>query len=233
MSISLDKKAEKVGIILAKKGINTAPILRVGIAIDISGSMQGFYNNGALQTAFDQMMGVAVKFDDNGELDVFQFNQDCKYVGTSSPNDYTDYIKKNISINGGTNYSPIVREALKFFFEEKKSGGFMGFGKKTEAVNNSPVLMLVLTDGEPNDARQTEKMISDTQSKNIYWHFVGIGGDRRSFPTIAHIADALPNVGEVYLPRLNMTDDEIYDQLICDELIEWVSKFTTGQTATA
>jgi hypothetical protein len=38
-AIDLEKKAEKVGIILAKKGITQAPTMRVGVAIDISGSM--------------------------------------------------------------------------------------------------------------------------------------------------------------------------------------------------
>jgi hypothetical protein len=233
-TISLTKRAEAVGIQLAKKGIKNAPTMRVGMAIDISGSMSGLYRSGTLQNAFDQMMGVAVKFDDNGELDVFQFNHNCAYVGTSNPSNYEDYIRKNIRIDGGTNYEPIAREVEKFFFEEKKSGGgFLGFGKKTVTVDDSPVLMLVLTDGEPGDAQRTLAKLNAMQNRNIYWHFVGIGGDRRSFPTIAMLADELPNVGEVYLPRLDMKDEEIYEQLICDELVEWVGKFTQNQQATA
>jgi len=237
--ISLEKKAEKVGILLTKKGINQAPIMRVGIAIDVSGSMSQLYSSGALQTAFDQMMGVAVKFDDNGELDVFQFNTDCKYIGTSNPSNYSDYVRKNISISGGTNYGPIVEQATNFFFGgsvgEKK--GFLGglFGKKAEATpastDNTPVLMLVLTDGEPNDRAATQRLLEQNQSRPIYWHFVGIGGNRRSFPTIAKLADALPNVGEVYLDRLQMSDDEIYEQLICDELVQWIGGYAQGAQA--
>lgn len=242
--ISLEKKAEMVGILLTKKGINQAPVMRVGIAIDISGSMSGLYSSGALQTAFDQMMGVAVKFDDNGELDVFQFNTGCEYVGTSSPSNHADYIRKNIRINGGTNYGPIVEQATKFFFgggaaEPSKSGGFLGglFGKKAPeaaaptATDNTPVLMIVLTDGEPNDARETLRLLEQNQSRPIYWHFVGIGGTRSSFKTIAHLADELPNVGEVYLPRLEMSDEDIYDQLICDELVQWIGNQSTPQAA--
>ncbi|PZR73923.1 MAG: Tellurium resistance protein, partial [Stutzerimonas stutzeri] len=69
----MEKRAEKVGILLQKKGINQAPIMRVGDALDISGSMSRIISSGALQQSFDQTMGVAVKFDDNGELDVFKF----------------------------------------------------------------------------------------------------------------------------------------------------------------
>lgn len=242
MSISLEKKAEKVGILLEKKGINVAPTLRVGIAIDISGSMDMrphlIYSSGKLQAAFDQIMGVAVKFDDNGELDVFQFNTDCEYVGTSTPENHANYIKENIRISGGTNYSPIVEEALDFFFSPKQtktSGGFLGFGKKTvvEPADETPVLMIVLTDGEPNDRSTTMTVLKQSQSRPIYWHFVGIGGTKDDFTAIAHLADALPNVGEVYLPRIDMTDDEIYEQVICDELVEWVGKWVAPKSTTA
>ncbi len=245
MSIELTKKAEKVGILLTKKGITNAPTMRVGLAIDVSGSMDmgktPLYSSGILQEAFNQMMGVAVKFDDNGELDVFEFNNSCRYIGTCNPAEHANYIKKHIRIGGGTNYGPIVESAGDFFFKgakkETKSGGFLGFGKKTIVettgpVDNTPVLMIVLTDGEPSDAGQTLRLLEAHKSDNIYWHFVGINGNRGSFPTIAHLADALPNVGEVYLPRLDMSDDEIYEQLICDELVAWVRGFEQ-KTATA
>lgn len=231
MTISLTKHAEAVGIQLTKKGINKAPTMRVGMAIDISGSMTHLHHNGALQNAFDQMMGVAVTFDDNGELDVFAFNHNAKYIGTATEKNYADYIQRNIQISGGTNYAPVAVEAEKFFFNEKKTGGFLGFGKKTTVVDDTPVLMIVLTDGEPSDREQTMKKLTEMQDRNIYWHFVGIAGDRNSFPTIARLADDLPNVGEVYLPRLDMTDAEIYEQLICDELVTWIGSNQKAATA--
>ncbi len=229
MSIDLEKKAERIGVILAKKGIKKAPVMRVGVALDISGSMYSIIRSGLLQTAFNQMMGVSVKFDDNGELDVFKFDTRCDYVGTSRPvtGDYDKFISNNnITDRGGTSYAPIVDSAIKFFFQEKKSSGFLGFGKKSEPEDNTPVLMLILTDGEPNDASTTAKVMENCKDKPIYFHMVGIGGGRESFPTIAKLADDLPNVGEVYLPRIDMSDDEIYEQLICDELIEWIANFS-------
>ena len=236
-SIDLEKKADLVGAILLDKGVARAPVMRVGVALDISGSMGSLYRGSpsAVQTAFNQLMGVAVKFDDNGELDVFKFDDRCEYVGTSKPEtgDYDRYIERNrIATRGGTNYVPIVDEAMNFFFggSAPKKGIFGGmFGKSDPAPSagdDTPVLMLVLTDGEPSDRREIERRLTETTDKAIYWHFVGINGDRSAFPTIAHLADALPNVGEVYLPRLDMSDQEIYRQLICDELIEFVARFT-------
>jgi hypothetical protein len=66
----------------------------------------------------------------------------------------------------------------------------------------------------------------DASDKPIYFHMVGLDGDRDDFPTIAKLADDFDNVGEVYLPRLNMSDDEIYEQLICDELIQFIGQHT-------
>lgn len=228
LPIDLQKKSEAVGIQLAKKGINQAPTMRVGIALDISGSMSHIITSGMLQKAFNQMMGVSVQFDDNGELDVFKFDTRCEYVGTSKPEagDYDQYIRNNgIAARGGTSYSPIVKAARDFFFKTK--GGFLGgmFGKGGSYEDDTPVLMLILTDGEPGDRQDTMKAMRDTESMPIYYHMVGIGGTRKDFSTIAWLADELPNVGEVYLPRLDMADDEIYEQLICDELIEFVAKF--------
>lgn len=234
-SIDLEKKADLVGAILLDKGVVRAPVMRVGVAIDVSYSMEplfavksggksgGFLGFGkssdtggisAVQNAFNQLMGVAVKFDDNGELDVFQFDTNCDYVGTSKPEtgDYDQFIKNNrIAPRGGTKYAPIIRETMKFFFQ---------------GDDTTPVLMLILTDGEPSDPREVEAAMTNATEQPIYFHMVGINGSRSSFPTIAKLADALPNVGEVYLPRLDMSDQEIYSQLICDELIEFVAKFT-------
>lgn len=234
MDFDLQKRAAAINTILLSKGVKTAPVMRVGVALDISGSMSSIISSGALQAAFNQLMGVSVKFDDNGELDVFKFDTRCEYVGTSKPvkGDYDQYIKNNrIEDRGGTAYAPIVHETMKFFFNHdigqtaKKSifgGLFGGKSAAAAATDETPVLMMILTDGEPGDAREAMAALKAASSESIYFHMVGIGGERRNFPTIAKLADELDNVGEVYLPKLNMSDEEIYSQLICDELIEFV-----------
>ena len=230
-SLDLEKKSEKVSALLLDKGVTEAPTMRVAVAIDISLSMANHFSSGNVQKAFDQLMGVSVQFDDDGELDVFKFDTRCDYVGTSTPEegDYNTFIKdKGIAPRGGTAYSPIVDAAVQHFFAPKKSGGFLGFGGKTEDASNEPVLLMIVTDGEPNrsDVPVTLAKMAEQVNRPIYFHLVGVGGSRSSFPTIAHLADELPNVGEVYLPSFNMTDEALYEQLICDELIEFVGKFS-------
>lgn len=231
VGISLEKRAEKVEAILLTKGIKTAPTMRVGNALDISGSMDRTIARGDLQEAFSQTMGVALTFDDNGELDVFKFNHGCQFVDTADKNNYETFInKKGISANGGTSYAPVIEEAIKFYFEAKKVGGFLGFGGKT-VQNNEPVLMLIHTDGEPSDASATKRALNNAKKYPIYFHFVGVGGTRSNFPTIADLADEFPNVGEVYLPRFDMSDDEVYNQLICDELVDWIGNHSASSAS--
>lgn len=244
MNFDLQKKSHKISEILLQKGIANAPVMRVAVALDVSYSMSSIIASGALQTAFNQLMGVAVKFDDDGELDVFKFDTSCEYVGTSAPvdGDFDKFIKNNgIAPRGGTAYEPIVAASMKKFFggsETKKVGGFLGFGGKTVTTasssgDNTPVLMLIITDGEPSDARDALDAMRATVDQPIYFHMVGIGGLRNNFPTIAKMADELPNVGEVYLPTLTMSDAAIYEQLICDELVEFVGRFSQPSQATA
>lgn len=242
----LRKKSDKIDAFLLRKGIKQAPIMRVGAALDISGSMSNIIGRGHLQLALNQLMGAAMRFDDNGELDVFKFDDHCEYVGTCSPKDYETFVdKRGIRVRGGTNYAPIVTETQKFFFDAKAAEpakkSFFGFGKSTPAVqanagNNIPVLMMVITDGEVSrvDRDETNRLLTRAENTPIYYHFVGVGGSRANFPSIAYLADERPNVGEVYLPNFGMSDDEVYDQLICDELIEFVAKFAPStQIATS
>jgi hypothetical protein len=239
MSISLEKRAEKVKISLVKKGVNVAPTLRVGCAFDESGSMEKYFKiprNGdsVLQETFNRIMGVAITFDDNGELDCFGFTDKCRSIGTATPANYTTYVKDHLKCGGGTAYYPIITEAKKFFFSPKKTGGIFGFGAK-KTVDNSPVLMIIFTDGNTfaEDRDDTYRMLKGTEHENIYWHFVGIGGNGpSSFPIIKYLADELSNVGDVYLSSIDIPEEELYEQIISNELVEWFAGLD-GNRATA
>lgn len=221
--IDLNKKAEAVGVSLAKKGVHTAPIMRVGAALDVSTSMDSQIPT-ALQKAFDQLMGVSIRFDDNGELDIFKFNHKCSYVGTATVQNHADYVRRNLKADGSTNYSPIIIEARKFFLEKKK-GGLFGLGGK---IDRTPVLMMVLTDGQIDreDEAKTVRELRAISNEPMFFHFVGVGGGKGSFPTINRLAKDLDNVGEVYLPKFDMSDEAIYEQLISDKLVAWIKRFT-------
>ena len=233
--IKLEKRAEQVGILLAKKGITKAPTVRVGLALDVSGSAEWMFNNGVIQETVDRLLAVALKFDDNGELDVWSFSNSYDALPQATANDYNTYVKKNIIDNRnitkwyGTSYAPCMEAMRSFYFGDGSGSakGFLGsiFGSKkpASAPNDTPAMILFVTDGSNDDRANAEKVLKAAQNSPVYWQMVGVG-DPNLFGFLKQMADDLPNVGFVNLAKLDMTDDQLYDQLIADEFVEWVSK---------
>lgn len=233
MSIQLEKRAEAVRISLAKRHINQAPIMRVGLATDVSGSAQHLYRNGVIQETVDRLLGLSANFDDNGEMDMWAFDDKVIPLETAKASDYGSYVQRHIlnqpGLWGSTNYAPPMQAMLDFFFkvQEKKSGGFFGFGAKKEAVApvnaNIPALALFITDGDNYDKDATRRVMIASQKHPIYWSLVGVGSAHH-FGFLEEMADLLPNAGFTNLSSLSVSDEQLYDSIICDELCEWVKK---------
>ncbi len=234
---NLEKSKATLDRFILSKGLNTAPTLRVGVAVDVSYSMAAAFRSGAVQDALNKLVPVGLKFDDNGEIDVFQFDDSCDHVGTMDAKNYSDFVRNNrMGPRGGTSYAPIVRKARDYFFGEGgktvspvKSVGFLGKllggGKPApvtapQAADTTPALVLILTDGDCGDAAAAERELVAAQKDNVYWLFVGVGS--ASFHTIKRLADKLPNVGDVYVRDFDVSDEELYQQVVGDELIQWV-----------
>ena len=238
MSIDLNKRAEKVNIVLAKRNLATAPKMRVGFVTDVSGSAQWMYDRGIIQNTLDRLLAVALKFDDNGEMDVWSFHNNFNRLATASAADEKTYVRNEIlgkaSLWGGTSYAPVMNDVVTFYFKdevvEKKSGGFLGFGGKTEKVavaksdKTSPALCLFITDGVNDDPAKTLQVLKDAVKYPVYWMMVGVG-DARHFKFLEQVADDLPNVGFVNLESLDITDEQLYEEIINPELVEFIRKF--------
>jgi hypothetical protein len=245
-NIDLEKKEKIVRINLEKRGVRNAPTMRVVAAIDVSGSMGPHMRipaNGqsALQRSFDQLLGVAVTFDDDGSIDVFEFDNRARRMPTATASDFGNYIEKNIRAQGGTEYSPVIDAIVNDMFSvappaapaPAKSGFFGGmFGKKTETpaapapvtADNSPVLVLFFTDGANSDGiTKVRNSLTRAQQHDIYFQMVGVGSD--SFATLQQLGDEFPNTGFIRLDTFGMSDAEVYEALISEELCEWVAKF--------
>ena len=65
----LKKKAD---VVVQELGL-TGQRARVALAIDISGSMNQLFKAGTVQRVVERILALALKFDDNGAVDVFLF----------------------------------------------------------------------------------------------------------------------------------------------------------------
>lgn len=243
--ISLEKRVEKVGIQLAKHNIVTVPPVRVGLALDVSGSAKGLYMSGVMQETVNRLQAIALKFDDNGELDMWTFssgNQPFDRVETATAKDYNDYVKREILENrsiklwGGTDYAPVLEDMINFWFPgttkpvNEKKGLFGGLFSKKEAAapapaTDLPAMGILVTDGENYDRDATARVLKAAVSTNVYWQMVGVG-PASSFGFIEEQADLLPNVGFVNLSSLDISDEDLYGQLIADEFCGWVKQIS-------
>lgn len=61
---------------------------KVFVVIDRSGSMDSLYRSGAVQDVLTRLLPLALKFDDNGELEVYVFNTRC----TQMPSQYNCFV---------------------------------------------------------------------------------------------------------------------------------------------
>lgn len=246
--VDLAKRVQTAGVVLAKKGLTAPPIMRVWMAIDISGSMDDEIRDGSVQKVMDQLQGVAGKFDDDGSIDVVKFDDRAEYVGVCEASDYGRYVNSaGIRARGGTAFSPFITLITNKLFPApapQKSGGIGGlFGLKKEAapapVSDVPVLVLIITDGEPmseghyadEQYRRIAPALQHAAQYPIYWHFVGINNQGVEFKVLKQLADDLPNVGFIKMNGFNKSDEELYNEVLCDELIAWVKK--AGKNANA
>ncbi len=248
MTISLEKRVASGGIQLEKHAITKVPPIRVGLALDVSGSAQGLYTSGVMQETVNRLQAIALKFDDNGELDMWTFANGFDRIETATAKDYNDYVKqhilnnRNISLWGGTEYAPVLEDMINFWFPgtttstapaPKKSGGFFGglFGKKDEPLNvvasatlALPAMGILVTDGANSDRATTARILKAAASTDVYWQMVGVGHSSH-FEFLEEQADLLENVGFVNLSSLNISDEDLYAQLIAEEFAGWVKKF--------
>lgn len=78
-TIDMSKHNENLGKVLIdmSKGSKidmTKHTARVALAMDYSGSMDWLYDNGSVQETISRLLPIALRFDDNGELESWLFS---------------------------------------------------------------------------------------------------------------------------------------------------------------
>ena len=231
-SIDLAKKAEVIDINLSKHGAKAnVPPLRVMVALDVSGSMAKLYSSGAVERAFEKLLGIAHRFDDNGEIEVWQFENNFKRLKTATAADYGTYVKNNVSGTGGTYYAPVLADMIKAGLTKVEKGGIFSKAKTVEVDPKDPVLVLFFTDGDSNsddDMKATDKLISGAVGKKIYFHLVGMGKGS-SFTFLKQLADDYPNCGFINMKKIDLGDEALYAELITEEFVDFLKQH--GATA--
>ncbi|HSP22610.1 MAG TPA: VWA domain-containing protein [Planococcus sp. (in: firmicutes)] len=211
--ISLKKKAAT--IVLEKKKL-TGVSARVGVVLDISGSMRKLYKEGVVQDVVERVLAVASQFDDDGELDVWVYDNEFSRLPAATEATFMGYVEKNILSNEGVhkfgrNDEPkVMQDVIRKYTKQDPS--------------DEPVFLVFINDGGCKSS--IKKFIVESSGQPIFWQFVGIGDSnfdvlRRLDTMEGRVVD---NANFFHLEDISkVSDEELYDQLL-NEFPMWLKE---------
>lgn len=210
--IDMSKSAENLNTVLIdmSKGSKidmTKHTARVALVMDYSGSMANLFNNGSVQDVVTRLLPIALKFDDNGELESWLFSNDKERLKAVTVKNYKNYVKsvmkKTSMYMGGTNYAPVLKDIVKYYKDIEPS--------------NIPAFIIFITDGENFDTADTNRIVKELSNYNMFVQFIGIGDE--DFDYLKSLDDMkgrkYDNTGFTAVKDMNkMTDEELYTEIL-------------------
>lgn len=220
--VTLDKsKADlnRVVVNLSKEtGVNLANMkARVAVVMDHSGSIKFQFENGNIQNILTRILPFALQFDDNGELEVFIFDDICRQMDVDmNEENYATYVKDVIMKKnypyGGTQYAPAIHMIDKYYNDTQ-----------SKVI---PTLVFFITDGNNyvSDHRPSDKAIIESSDHGIFIMFIGSGN--ADFDYLRHLDNLdgrkFDNTGFMSTKDLNTTQNATMFMESLKDYIPWL-----------
>ncbi|WP_240416621.1 vWA domain-containing protein [Paenibacillus periandrae] len=219
---NLSIRKETFKIVLEKSG-NTTSQARVVFVMDKSGSSRALFKNGVVQRVIERLLPVALRMDDNGELDMYLFSSDSnayKRLNSITETDFFQYVDREIlgkrenNFWGGTEYAPIMEEIVQQYGINDPS--------------NFPTLVLFITDGANSDKNKTKSALIKAAHYPIFWQFIGLNEDADEFEFLQRLDDlrgrVVDNANFFQLNDIDkISDEDLYFRLM-NEFPNWVQE---------
>ncbi|MBI4748059.1 MAG: VWA domain-containing protein [Acidobacteria bacterium] len=205
---------QKVEVTLARKNL-TGVKARVGLSMDITGSMTQLYKNGTVQNVVERILAVALSFDDDGSLDVWRFDHRFKRLAPATVHNFEGYVNREALSDRdiyGHNDEPLVMRDIVHKYVVEEPGPI-------------PAFIVFVSDGGVKKNQEIQEIITNAAQYPIFWQFVGIGNAK--FGALERI-DTLPGriVDNASFFALNdiarISDEELYDRLL-NEFPLWLA----------
>ncbi|MFF2531621.1 vWA domain-containing protein [Brevibacillus sp. NPDC058079] len=205
---TLNLRKETFTLVLQKSGAISSRA-RVAVVMDMSGSMRPQFKDGTVQSVLERLLPVALRLDDNGELDVWLFDDGYKRLESISERDFYQYVDREImgkrenQLWGTTSYAPVMQDVFQKYVVEEPS--------------HLPTFVIFITDGNNDDKRNTTEMMQEASRYGIFWQFIGIGHERFEF--LQKLDDltgrVIDNANFFKLNDINViSDEELYARLM-------------------
>ncbi|MDG4597445.1 MAG: VWA domain-containing protein [Candidatus Contendobacter sp.] len=208
--VDLSKKA---AFAANKRGVE-GQRAQVVLVLDISASMSTLYKSGAVQRVIERILGLAVAFDDDGQIDLLLFGTHVYQLPPATLDEIEGYVERIIlaqyKIREATNYAPPLRLLL----------------SKYQTPQPAPAFVVFLTDGGNADRRESAEVIRELSAQPVFVQFVGIG--KEDFPFLRKLDELsgrlIDNAGFMHVNDLDeIKDAELYDRLL-NEFPRWLTK---------
>ncbi|MFJ1599361.1 VWA domain-containing protein [Streptomyces sp. NPDC088261] len=198
---------------------------RVALCLDMSASMSGLYESGRVQALAERVLALALRWDDNGEVDVFPFAAVAEEAGSMGLADYrgrTVALHQEAGVGGSTDYGEAIRRVRGRYLGSEDLRSLppladAGAGEGEGAVG-PPVFVVVVTDGATSEPEVALEQLRSSRYEPVFWQFMAIG-EAEEFAFLAELSARpgpyLDNLGffSVRDPR-ELTDDQLYDLLL-------------------
>ncbi|MFI1580107.1 VWA domain-containing protein [Embleya sp. NPDC020630] len=212
--LSLTKKA---AIGLEKHGLaeHTA---RVALVLDMSISMDEMYESGRVQALAERVLSLALRFDDDGEVDVFPFAAFARRFGGMDLDNYRGRVATvyaEADVGPWTDYGEAMRAVREYYFG---SGEPRSTPLPAAAPPEPPVFVMFVTDGATSEEDAAREHIRSSGYEPVFWQFMAIG-EPDEFEFLAELDDLsgrfLDNTAYFTVADLNsLSDDELFERLV-------------------
>ncbi len=208
--IDLQKSAK---VVLEKQQLSGVKS-QVVLVLDISKSMNPLFKNGVIQELVERILGLALNFDDDGQIDIILFGTNAYQLPSASIDNIENYVNNEIvskyKIIEATKYATALN-----IIKDKYQGN-----------KADPVFVIFITDGNNTDKTETTNLIIDLSKESIFFQFVAIGGEK--FPYLNKLDDLpnrfIDNAGFVHINELATIDDaSLYNGLL-NEYPSWLKE---------
>ena len=160
-----------------------------------------------MQDVITRLLPIALRFDDNGELESWLFSNDQERLKAVTESNYETYVKKVMRKAkmdmGGTNYAPVLRNMITYYKDIEPS--------------EIPAFIIFITDGENWDTAATNGIIRELSKYNMFVQFIGIGNEKfRYLRELDNLEGRIhDNTGFTAVKDMNkMTDEELYTEIL-------------------
>ena len=242
LQLNLEKSQAALKLCLEKVGIAQPPKMDMGVGLDVSGSFDDEHQDGTTNLLVSRLVPWGLTFDPDGKLDLATFSDGARHVQmveSVTAKNYENFVKRHVirkvaGWGGGTTYSHVMHRFLEEFgWIQPDKPGFVArlFGaREAPAVAKRRSLVIVITDGENTDPRETDALLRDSEARQdqVFFLFLAVSNQGGKFPFLHQIDQRHRNCGVVVVDQVRQfvkkSDDEINEMLLLPKLVDWLKR---------